>query len=278
MELSQKDIDKFWNKVDIKGEDECWEWLGNLDMGGYGKFYIIGPNNTALMAHRVSYFLNFGEIPDGMIIMHFICDNPKCVNPKHLKLGTQRENVEDCVNKGRRSPQDKDNNNRAILSEKKVIEIKRLFETGQYSLSQLSKIFGVAHTTISYLLKGKSWKGVGGEVSIPINRLPNHTLIEEEVVEIKKLLQEGILSGKEISELFNTTETNISCIKRGVSWKNIGELNIILTPKNKLKKEDIPIIKDMYTNGRKQSEIAMIYGVKSNTISEVITGTHWKNA
>lgn len=83
---------RFWDKVDIKEPDDCWEWQAGFN-GRYGSF-----NNG--YAHRFSWELHNSKIPDGMYICH-TCDNPKCVNPNHLFAGTQKDNMQDMVKKGR---------------------------------------------------------------------------------------------------------------------------------------------------------------------------------
>jgi hypothetical protein len=91
--------ERFWKKVN-KTED-CWLWLGHLQR--YGRFKPQGIRNSPqVLAHRYSYELHFGPIPIGMNVLHK-CDNPACVNPDHLFLGTQKDNVIDMMNKGRGS-------------------------------------------------------------------------------------------------------------------------------------------------------------------------------
>lgn len=84
---------RFWSRVTIGTEDECWPWTGSRNQHGYGRLGKI-------YAHRLSWQFHYGPIPDGMIVMH-ACDVPPCVNPWHLRLGTQPENVADMIRKGR---------------------------------------------------------------------------------------------------------------------------------------------------------------------------------
>lgn len=98
---------RLWSKIDVKSEDECWPWKGTLNKQGYG---AIGfKDRKPKGAHRVTYQITKGDIPEGMVVMH-TCDNPQCCNPKHLKLGTYSDNSEDMVSKGRGNPP-KGNNN-----------------------------------------------------------------------------------------------------------------------------------------------------------------------
>lgn len=88
--------ERFWKYVDKKKGD-CWEWTGVLTTSGYGKFEIDG---KTLVASRVVYEWECGIIPEGMFVCH-TCDNPKCVRPEHLWVGTAKDNNLDCINKGR---------------------------------------------------------------------------------------------------------------------------------------------------------------------------------
>lgn len=92
---------KFWPKVDVKGPDDCWLWkAGVFKTTGYGFIGKGGLGAGSEGAHRVSYKLNKGPIPSNKIVMH-TCDNRRCVNPAHLRLGTKLENTHDMMRKGR---------------------------------------------------------------------------------------------------------------------------------------------------------------------------------
>ena len=90
---------RFWDKVNIAGPDECWEWTAGTYLKGlkYGRFQFEG---KAKSAHRVAYILTNGDIPDDMFVCH-TCDNPACCNPKHLWLGSAKDNTQDMLKKGR---------------------------------------------------------------------------------------------------------------------------------------------------------------------------------
>lgn len=98
--MDTSDIKRFWNKVDKKQPYDCWKWLGKARCGKsgfYGQFWLKGKNATP---HRVSYELAFGEYDKSMHVLHK-CDNPICVNPNHLFLGTNEDNIKDKMSKGR---------------------------------------------------------------------------------------------------------------------------------------------------------------------------------
>jgi hypothetical protein len=103
-----KDImhQRFWKKVDVRGPDECWEWQSTKLETGYGIIRNIAPHKPAhLFAHRVSYYLTRDD-PGPLYVRH-TCDNPPCVNPTHLVLGTHQENMNDIKERGTRRQQGK---------------------------------------------------------------------------------------------------------------------------------------------------------------------------
>lgn len=89
-------VAKFWSQVDTSGA--CWLWRGSIDEFGYGRFYVV---KNEWSTHRFAWRITRGEIATGLVVMH-ACDNPPCVNPAHLSLGTQADNLRDMDAKGRR--------------------------------------------------------------------------------------------------------------------------------------------------------------------------------
>ena len=144
--------ERFWKFVDKRADDACWPWVGRTDIRGYGQFRV---GDAPRPAPRVSYQIHFGDIPEGMYVCH-ACDEPGCVNPAHLFLGSPRDNAVDMVNKrrhrfGERSPFSK-------LVPDDVRAIRGLYPG--VPVRELSERFGVATATIYKILRREKWKHV----------------------------------------------------------------------------------------------------------------------
>jgi hypothetical protein len=135
----------------------CWTWLGSKYYNGYGQFYE-GPNK--IVAHRYSYKLKHGSVPDDLLVCH-TCDNRECVNPEHLFLGTHKENFEDMDRKGRRVSADTSGikNGRAKLSEDQVLEIRNRYCSENISAIQLGKEYGIGESQTLRIINNESWRG-----------------------------------------------------------------------------------------------------------------------
>lgn len=158
--ISATDLFRFWSKVDMRGRDECWMWMGgyrNPKIGngsafGYGSFKL---GRGMIQSHRLAYCLIHGAIPPGMGVLHN-CDNPSCCNPNHLRIGTQKDNSLDAANRNR--TRFGSENGMAILTEDQVREI--LLLDGKFSMTrkEIGEMYGVHRITIGDILLGKSWK------------------------------------------------------------------------------------------------------------------------
>jgi hypothetical protein len=156
--------DRFWPKVDKRGPDECWEWKASRYVSGYGQFYI-DRGHVHGRAHRVSYELANGPIPDDLFVCHH-CDNRACVNPAHLFLGTNTDNMRDMVAKGRRPPNEGERNARAILTEEDVLLLRARNRAGE-SYARLAREYGMSVSGMGHAIAGLNWRHLpaGTEVS-----------------------------------------------------------------------------------------------------------------
>ena len=147
---------RFWKYIvkDID-PDKCWKWTGSKLKYGYGN---ISVNDAIKLAHRVSYEMHKGKIPDGLHCLH-ICDNPECCNPLHLRLGTNADNVADKMAKGRLNSNAGSHNPRAILKESDIILIKKKLQDGVKG-AVIAREYGVGKTAISRIKLGKAWSHV----------------------------------------------------------------------------------------------------------------------
>ena len=146
-------IERFESR--IKKSENCWEWNGGKSVLGYGRFWLDGRDQRA---HRVSYQFYVGEIPDGLNVCHR-CDNPGCVNPDHLFLGTTTDNARDRMNKGRGFRPTGERHHMAKLTEEKVKEIRARHSDGARG-DDLAKEFCVSEPTISMIVCGHIWANV----------------------------------------------------------------------------------------------------------------------
>ena len=140
----------------------CWLWTGFYRPTGYGQFIAKNIAPTPRNAHRFSYALHVGPIPDGTYVLHR-CDNRACVNPAHLFLGSHQDNVTDMMRKGRNRPGgmdgefDGERNPAAKLTRAQVDHIRVILSTGVVSRKRIANAFGVSRVTIGDIAAGKTW-------------------------------------------------------------------------------------------------------------------------
>jgi len=142
-------------------EKGCWEWQGALyKKTGYGKLFDSDYRRGVSLAHRFFYSHYIGyPIPDNVMVLHH-CDNPPCVNPKHLFLGNHLINMQDCIAKGRKHHCSGILNHRAILTEAEVLEIRASYIPMVVTTTDLSKKYGVSREQIHSIIARKSWKHI----------------------------------------------------------------------------------------------------------------------
>lgn len=160
--------ERFWSKIKIGSPDECWEWMGGLFTKGYGCFRVGG---MVKQSHRFSWEIHFGTIPQNKLVCH-TCDNRRCVNPNHLFIGTNQDNMSDMVRKGRSAKgkshglylhPDKraigQKHGRAKLSDIDIIHIRYQHELGAPNI-ELSKQYNIDSSVISEIINRKIWRHI----------------------------------------------------------------------------------------------------------------------
>ena len=166
--------ERFAEKVAVGGPDECWLWTGVPTRKGYGEMRIGGRVGRSVRAHRLAWQLTNGPIPDGLHVLH-TCDNPPCVNPAHLWVGTNQDNVDDRERKGRNThvfltgalslsrsrpevmPRGEQHGMHKLTAPD-VLEIRRRYPLGRVTRPRLATEYGVGETAIANVLNGKTWR------------------------------------------------------------------------------------------------------------------------
>lgn len=159
----EKEVSKFWGRV--RKTDGCWIWTGFQNEHGYGRVRF---NGKMTLSNRISWMIHHGDIASKMCVCHR-CDNPQCVNPSHLFLGTQVENIADRQAKGRQASGDRsgartrpdlvprgERSGRTTLKNADVLEIRRLW-AGGHPQKAIAAQFGISRNGVSCIVNGKRW-------------------------------------------------------------------------------------------------------------------------
>jgi transposase len=149
--------ERFWLKVQ-KGEkaDDCWKWNGCKYGMGYGQLsHVSGGKKRSAPAHKLSYRIHHGEFDESLLVCHR-CDNPECCNPRHLFLGTAKDNIQDKYSKGRGADVRGERNPVSRLTEDQIILIRELRANNE-SISELAEKFNVSNSQIKRIVSRELW-------------------------------------------------------------------------------------------------------------------------
>ena len=152
--MNQKDIARFWRKVSVGSEEDCWLWLGGT-CRGYGVFSV---RHISRYAHRTSYVIHRPQEDIRGLVVRHSCDNPSCVNPAHLSVGTQLDNMADRGAKGRTARGQL--SGVAKLTDSLVREARELYRIGGFTQAELAMRCGVSASTMQAVLNGTTWRHV----------------------------------------------------------------------------------------------------------------------
>lgn len=152
-------VETFWKNV--RKTDYCWEYIKRIDTKGYGRIQIYGKKQD-LRAHRASWMLHNGKIPPNTFVCHK-CDNPCCIRPDHLFLGSPKDNIRDMMLKGRQAPSHKtahfgEDNAASKITSMIAQIIRAKYKTDLYSQQQLADQYGINQRSVSNIILHKTWK------------------------------------------------------------------------------------------------------------------------
>ena len=153
--MSEKEKERYYKKVDVQGEDECWPWTGNVNDKGRGSAWL---GQKRHVSSRIAWGLHHKQdIPDNLYACHH-CDNPNCQNPRHIFLGDQTANMQDASRKGRtcRGSARAHTN----LNEDIVYLARAIYKKGLMRVCDIARWFGIHHVTCRDMLTGKNWAHV----------------------------------------------------------------------------------------------------------------------
>lgn len=279
--------DRFWSKVDIRGESECWEWTATRHPRGYGVFWFNGKN---VRANR--YALEQTEdVPfDGAICLHS-CDNPPCCNPAHLRWGTHQDNVDDKLL--RRGPMKGEQSAHAKITNHIVAEIYRGRLDG-LTISEISESLSLPDTTVENVYVGRAWQhrlGVDGNPTLEQlraskpkrKRHAHNRKVSEDMVDriLKGRMAEK--SAKCIANELGLPLGTVSPIYSGLAFTErhgvngnptLDELRSVSAPNptHILTDDDISEIKTLLDAGYVGKDIAERYGISRALVSNIKNG------
>lgn len=258
---------RYVNIPDNPAQD-CWLWQGSLTRhGGYGQYYPPGPTRgVSIRAHRVAYELFCGPIPEGLNVLHR-CDTPACVSPHHLWAGTQADNIQDAMDKGRIAKGERVGS--AKLTEADVVDILHAFHIQGQTMSALARAKGVGVPQIHGIIHRKRWAhvlpGLFPDPDVPLQRGERGgraSLTEADIVDILRDYSQGDCSQSDLARRYRVTPQSIADIVYRRTWNHVlpGEFPPpAMDQRRAVSKDDERAILDRARAGESVSSIILDY-------------------
>lgn len=210
-------VKRFWSKVIIRAADECWEWQGPVSNCGYGNFSVGGkrsPDYRQWAAHRYAYTITYGEVPQQLNVCHK-CDNRRCVNPSHLFLGTDADNVRDKISKGRDARGSRQGHSK--ITEADVSRIVEMYNSGKSEI-EIGRTVGLSQASVSRIVRRETWTHVGvGRAELRPGS-GSTKLTWRDVNAIREAAREGV-SPQLLERQYGTSARHIRKIIAGTIWR-----------------------------------------------------------
>jgi predicted DNA-binding protein YlxM (UPF0122 family) len=216
--------ERFERQYKVDDESGCWVWTGATEGGGYG---TIGVNGGSMGAHRYSYKLHNGEIPEGAFICHK-CHNPPCVNPDHLYAGDAKTNAQDAIDNGDWPELYGEEQGHASLTNAEAESLRNEYAAGA-TVAELSDDYDVSAGSVSRIINGKSYPNAGGPIATDTYErmakrgedVENSKFTETDVREIRRTYAEEDVTMAELGDRYDTSSSAICDIVNRNTWQHV---------------------------------------------------------